>query len=189
MPATVLAVCTGNVCRSPALERMLRRDLDDVVRVVSAGTQARATSPVDPPMAELMEADGLVTKGFAAQQLTARVIERADLVVTATREHRSAVVRLVPAAVRRTFTLLELARLVGTLDAAALPRDTVMRVAGLPAAANAERSRHLGRHDDDLPDPFGRRPRVYRKAYEQIRDAEAALAAVLATAPAHRKGA
>ncbi|BDZ42750.1 low molecular weight phosphatase family protein [Paraoerskovia sediminicola] len=187
MPVSILAVCTGNICRSPALERLLRRDLGPAVRVVSAGTQARATSPIDGPMVALLDADGLPTARFSARQLNESSITNADLILTATAAHRSAVVRLVPAAVRRTFTLLELAMLVSTIDPVELPHDISVRIAALPAAASAQRSKHLGRHELDIPDPYGRRPRTYRKVYEQIRTAEAEIARVLVHEPAHRE--
>src|SRR5690606_4076566 len=41
MPATILTVCTGNICRSPMGEILLRANLADLgVRVHSAGTHA-----------------------------------------------------------------------------------------------------------------------------------------------------
>ena len=44
-------------------------------------------------------------------QLSPALIARADLVLTATRQHRSAVVSSLPAAIGRTFTILQFARL------------------------------------------------------------------------------
>ena len=63
MAYEVLFVCTGNVCRSPAAERLLRRDLDEMaggfgglsgVHISSAGTGALVGEPISPPMASLV---------------------------------------------------------------------------------------------------------------------------------------
>ncbi|GMA87571.1 hypothetical protein GCM10025868_28210 [Angustibacter aerolatus] len=51
-PARVLVVCTGNVCRSPLVERLLRQRLGtDAVDVSSAGTQALVGEPMTDPAA------------------------------------------------------------------------------------------------------------------------------------------
>ena len=50
--------------------------------------------------------------GFTGRALQDEYVERADLVLTATTLHRVAVLRAVPQALRRTFTLLEFAHLV-----------------------------------------------------------------------------
>ena len=55
-PFTVLAVCTGNICRSPAVERLLVAELGpgSDVHVVSAGVGAVVGAPISPPMAALL---------------------------------------------------------------------------------------------------------------------------------------
>ena len=47
---TILTVCTGNVCRSPIAEKLLRLELRDLpgVRVHSAGTNALVNAPMTP---------------------------------------------------------------------------------------------------------------------------------------------
>ncbi|GII99200.1 protein-tyrosine phosphatase [Sediminihabitans luteus] len=185
MKPYILAVCTGNICRSPALERMLRRDLGDAVAVTSAGTSARVGEHIHPPIAEIMVGDGLSPSHFTARALTAADVTDAALVLTATTEHRSEVVRLVPSAVRRTFTLLELARLVSTVPEEALPDATTDRLAAIAALANAQRGRHLGSWSRDLADPYGARPRKVATIYRELSAAEATVAAVLAQRGRH----
>ena len=51
---SILAVCTGNVCRSPAVERLLASKLGPTVRVSSAGTHALVGHPISEPMAALL---------------------------------------------------------------------------------------------------------------------------------------
>ena len=181
-PAVVLAVCTGNICRSPAVERLLAARLAGTdVAVVSAGTRAVVGHPVSAPMVPLLTSAGARVEGFAAQQLDAGLVTRADLVLGLTRDHRSAVVSLAPAAVRRTFTLLELARLVAHVDPAALhgAGDTpAARLRALPGLAAAARPA-AGTGVDDVDDPIGGSDAVYRGSFDAMRPAVDALADAL----------
>jgi len=106
---TILVVCSANVCRSPVAAAMLDAnfaalDLDSMVTVVSRGVSAMEGDQVCADAVALAGLDGLQ---HSAKRLTADDIAAADLILTAEEAHRGAVVRLVPAARRRTFTLLE----------------------------------------------------------------------------------
>jgi len=176
--AEILAVCTGNICRSPAVERLLAAGLAGTgTLVTSAGTHAVVGHPVSAPMVPLIEAAGARADGFAARKRTAEMLHGQGLVLTASRRHRSAVVELVPAAVRRTFTVLELARLLAA--AGPLPGSTVAeRLAALPAAVAAVRGPStVG--DDDVVDPIGRSDAVYRESFDQIAPAVAVIVRAL----------
>lgn len=117
----ILVVCTGNVCRSPYIERRLQAALDESwgvrrVHVESAGTLALTGWPMEPAAeVRLVNAGGTAT-GFVARDLTRELIERADLIITATREHRSKVVQADPKALRRTHALADLAQLCSGRD-------------------------------------------------------------------------
>lgn len=173
MPFTILTVCTGNICRSPAAEALLAARLDGSVRVSSAGAGALVGRPVPDQMAALLTAAGADVSGFAARQATAEIIREADLVLALTTRHRAWVVDELPVAVRRTLTLREFGRLVSTIppgsfDPAALPDDAARLTALVPLAL-AERPRHAGqRHDDDVVDPYGQSRETYRAAFDQI---------------------
>jgi len=57
-PFTVLMVCTGNICRSPVAERLLRAQTEAVglpVVVHSAGTQSMVGHGMTPEAAHLAE--------------------------------------------------------------------------------------------------------------------------------------
>jgi protein-tyrosine phosphatase len=177
----VLAVCTGNVCRSPATERLLAARLADVpgLRVTSAGTAALAGQPVDPPVAELVRAAGGDPTGFAARQLQAADLRAADLVLVMTRRHRSAVVALEPSAVRRTFLLVELATLATAVAGAGwpadVPADPAARLAALPRLVSAHRGTALP-VDGEVVDPYRLGPEVYAAAIAQVATAVEELA-------------
>ena len=122
---SILAVCTGNVCRSPAVERMLSSRLGPTVRVSSAGTDALVGQPISAPMAALLRDSGVKPDSFEACRLSEQMLKEADLVLPLTRAQRGLVVEVWPAAVRRTFTLREFARLVSRIDQSKLPAGTL----------------------------------------------------------------
>ena len=114
---SVLVVCTGNICRSPAAQLVLGAALDDSVVVASAGTGAVVGAPVAPGMARLLADRGLDPSGFVARALTEDQVRSADLVLTMTRRHRTAVLELAPWALRRTFLFTELTSIAERLGA------------------------------------------------------------------------
>ena len=98
---SILIVCTGNVCRSPYIERRLRHELAGTgIEVTSAGTRALVGHDLDAGTRALLQDRGVDAADFTARELTAALVERADLVLAAAREHRAAVARLHPAALR-----------------------------------------------------------------------------------------
>ncbi len=163
---SILAVCTGNICRSPAVEVLLRAAAGDAFRIASAGTRAVVGAGISPPMAALLADGGFSPLFFSARQLFPEHVRAADLVLTATAAHRAAVVQVAPAAVRRTFTVLEFARIVELLGvrlgeeplADLVPRVAAARFAVAPG-------------QDDLRDPYGQSDAVYLQSYEHIRAA------------------
>lgn len=114
--ARILVVCTGNVCRSPYIERRLQGALDaswepGAVKVVSAGTGALVGHPMDQRAAERLATWGAAAHDFTARQIDRELIASAQLVVTATRAHRTAVSRRHPRALKTTHALRDLALL------------------------------------------------------------------------------
>jgi len=160
----VLHICTGNLCRSPMAERLMRAGLasrlgDEAARFVveSAGTWGHTGSPMETFAASTLGAYGVDGQDFQARELVAEHVAGADLVLGAAREHRAAAVVLQPRAAARTFTLREFARLVAAVDPDTLPpRDVVARARGLVRAAAANRGLVPPDRpgDDDLDDPY-----------------------------------
>jgi protein-tyrosine phosphatase len=174
-PFAVLAVCTGNVCRSPAVERLLTHELGSHsgIQVTSAGVDAVVGAAIAAPMASLMAEAGVAPGGFNARQLTETMIRDADLVLALTRGHRSQIVSLHPGSVRRTFTLRELARLARDVDPASLPpgRPAERLAALFPLAAAQRGQKVFEPTDDDVVDPYGGDPALYRTSFDQLHPA------------------
>lgn len=162
---TVLHVCTGNICRSPMAERLMRAGLAERriagIRVVSAGTWGHSGSPMEADALAALDELGVDGSDFTARELVAEDVVGADLVLAATREHRAAAVVLHPHAAARTYTLRELARLLDRTSVSDLTaEDPVARAHELVACAAARRasatrdSRPEHPRDDDLSDPY-----------------------------------
>jgi protein-tyrosine phosphatase len=174
----VLVVCLGNLCRSPLAERLLRLRVatSAQVHVTSAGVNAVVGAPMDASAAEELVRLGGDPTGFAARQLTADLVGSADLVLTATRELRGQVVAMAPSALKRTFTLLELAAL---LQERPWPGNETDRAALVARAADWRASVSDLGEDLDVPDPIGRSPKVHRAAADQADRATRVVAAWL----------
>jgi len=173
---SILMVCTGNIGRSPMMERIMRRTLEGKgvsaqFKVTSAGTWARQGQEMETGAVLALTQLGIDSSGFTASPLTGSAVAAADLVLVATRDHRSEVVNLVPAAVRRTFTLHELAR----IAASAPPRDSsngssngaggakVRDAVAWAAQVRGAVPRPEAEGDDDVGDPLGAPDEVYRE--------------------------
>ncbi len=159
----VLMVCTANYCRSPIAEQLLSAaaarhfGARNTWQVSSAGTDASFVSPMHEFSAQALLDRAALVDGHRTRQLDGDMLREADLVLTATREHRSAVVRRLPAAIGRTFTMLQFARLSDAVEplTADDPGELGRR---LVAEAKAARGmlQPVPPEQDDLADPMGR---------------------------------
>lgn len=164
----ILFVCTGNVCRSPMAQAMLthrlrerRDDAAELFAVASAGTGALIGSPMEQSALDQLERLGIVPADFAARDINEQILDQADLILTATKQHRSLVVSTLPHVVRRTFTIKEFARLAGSLslddvDAAAHGDDPPDRVRAVIERVARQRGLlpPVPQHEDDIADPY-----------------------------------
>lgn len=173
----ILVVCTGNVCRSPLVERLLQQALDErygpgAVGVASAGTGALAGYPMDERAAAVLTELGGDPDGFIARRLTPEMVRSAALVLTATRDHRGQVVRAHPRALRRAFTVRELAAILAHVGDHQLPAedDPARQLAALTQLGTLRRGLHrpASPEDDDVVDPFRRGDEVYHLMREQV---------------------
>lgn len=93
MPYRVLAVCTGNICRSPIAEVVLRDRLEAAglggrVEVDSAGTSGEEEgNPIDPRAAHVLREAGYEVPTRQAHQVRRREAEAQDLLLAMTAHH------------------------------------------------------------------------------------------------------
>lgn len=174
----ILHVCTGNVCRSPMAERLTRHELtmrlgDGAagILVESAGTWGHEGAPMEAHAVAVLTEYGADTSGFIGRELLDDHVIDADLVLTATRDHRAQVISMGHAAGLRTFTLKEFTRLVRAIDPATLPEGSVTdRARALVRAAAALRGWLLApsAEADEVYDPYGAPIGFFRSIGEEI---------------------
>ncbi|MCI9625274.1 MAG: low molecular weight protein arginine phosphatase [Clostridia bacterium] len=102
----VLFVCTGNTCRSPMAEGLLRENCD-ICEVLSAGIHALDGSPASENAVRVMQSRGIDISGHRAATVTASVMQEADVVLTMTSAHKQALQQLFPEAMEKIDTLGE----------------------------------------------------------------------------------
>jgi protein-tyrosine phosphatase len=177
----ILHVCTGNQARSPIAERLMEASLwrrfgpaAESILVTSAGTHGPAGRPMQPLATAELKRRGIESDHFISQLLDLKAVERALLVLTATRQHRDSIVALAPHKIRNTFTWRELAWLVRGLDREDLPgRYPAERVLYLPRVARRRRGylQPLPPEQFDVADPMGGTKQDYRTAAAEIEEA------------------
>ncbi|MBB0245196.1 protein-tyrosine-phosphatase [Streptomyces alkaliphilus] len=181
----ILYVSTGNVCRSPITERLTRQALRDRLGpagggliVESAGTWGHVGAPMEAHAARVLTEFGADAGDFTGRELLDEHVITADLVLTATLDHRAHVISMGHSAGLRTFTLKEFTRLVRAIDPATLPDATepggaVARARALGRAAAALRGWLLAPtpEADEVQDPYGAPFPYFRSIGEEIRAA------------------
>lgn len=114
----IVFVCTGNTCRSPMAELLMRERLarylhcdineleDRGVVVMSAGIAAAPGCPPSSEAVEVMRSRGLDLTRHEAQPVTEQLVRHADLIFTMTASHMHSIIERWPNAADRTSMLL-----------------------------------------------------------------------------------
>ncbi|MFJ5775725.1 protein-tyrosine-phosphatase [Streptomyces sp. NPDC093094] len=192
----ILHVSTGNVCRSPITERLTRHLVTQRLGVLggpliveSAGTWGHEGAPMEANAETVLADFGADATGFTGRELLDEHVIMADLVLTATRDHRAQVISMGHSAGLRTFTLKEFTRLVKAIDPATLPpleEGVVARARALVRAAAALRGWLLAptAEADEVYDPYGAPLTFFRSIGEEIHEALDPVVTALTGVPA-----
>ena len=106
---TILFVCTGNICRSPMAEGLLRhatagrRDY----QALSAGVGAIDGQPPSAHSVRALRELGIDISDLRSRMLTAELVDKADFIFGMTHSHVDSVILLYPQAAEKTFLLRE----------------------------------------------------------------------------------
>jgi len=181
----ILVVCLGNICRSALTERLITMRLGRLLgaqaselEVHSAGLRALVGHPMNELTAAELVRLGGDPAGFVSRQVTASMVDQADLVLTATRTIRSGVLEEAPRALKRTFTIRELEAIVtsdGFWDAEIRSfDDLVSRAAAWRGAAPVD--------ELDVHDPISGGPEVHREVADVLDAASGTITRAMAEA-------
>lgn len=178
----ILTVCTGNICRSPLAELMLRNQLEDLpAKIHSAGTYDLGASRMTSDAQRLAVLGGVSpeeAKEHRSTLLLEPMAKTPDLILTMTRDHRRHVLQLAPARMRFAFTIREFARIAASVpdpeiqrraaeagdDPSARLRAAVAVVSSHRGAAPAPRAPE----DDDVIDPYRHPWETYQLMASQL---------------------
>lgn len=176
-------VCTGNICRSPMAEVMLRTELSrrgcDGIEVASAGTWAGYGNPAQPEALEVMQNRGIDLEAHRSRPVDPEELAAADLVVAMTSVHARELGQLAEAVGTKMVLMKELVK---------------MEVEECPSPAVEDRLKTLlggkrppARRALDLDDPMGQPVFAYERAAREIAEGVRRLADLLC-GPAPREG-
>ncbi|MGN6385378.1 MAG: low molecular weight protein arginine phosphatase, partial [Verrucomicrobiota bacterium] len=106
---TILFVCTGNVCRSPMAEGLLRHALKGRgdYRIVSAGVGAIDGQPPSAHGVRALRELNIDISRLRSRMLTGELVQQADYIFGMTHGHVDAITLLYPQAADKTFVLRE----------------------------------------------------------------------------------
>ena len=106
----IMFVCTGNICRSAMAEKLLDKRIKEDnldLEVFSCGTYAENGDYPTFEAIEAMEEYGIDLRGHRATNIRFSNIENMDIVLCATRSHKSMVLAMYPNLEGKVFTMKE----------------------------------------------------------------------------------
>ena len=93
----ILVVCTGNICRSPTGEYLLKKELGEGFEVMSAGLGALVDHPAHEISQKIALEHGIDMSAHRARQINLDILKWADLVLVMENGHKNELLRRYPA--------------------------------------------------------------------------------------------
>ncbi|WP_159885327.1 arsenate reductase/protein-tyrosine-phosphatase family protein [Paenibacillus puerhi] len=176
----ILFVCTGNTCRSPMAEGMMRSIADRIgltgLEVRSAGVAAYQGTPISDHAASVLQDKGCQPSA-GSNLLSQHLIEWSDLVLTMTSSHKRHTIQLYPAAVDKVYTLKEYVNADPEGEQRLAEMESLLSELQLKQAlgepVSDEERRRLStlqqqQASPDIADPYGGSIRQYQSCAEEI---------------------
>jgi len=159
-PGHILVVCTGNICRSPMAEGLLRHALAGQpeplksLKVISAGVATRVGAPVSENSVIALKKAGIDISDHRSQPVTQKLLDDALAVFGMTESHRAII----------------------QLQWHPVPRHLYLFREFLPASAEHE-----------IGDPYGGPLKIYEACRDELVEAVPSVVAFLKTLVETRK--
>lgn len=138
----ILFVCTGNTCRSPMAEYMLKNKLEKMginnVEVQSAGLSAFFPQPPTKNAILVMKEVGIDISKHISKLISEELVKNSSIILTMEKYHKESIVSIYAGAMDKVFTLKEF--------------------------VNGEKT------EQDIADPFGKSIEEYRKCRDEINE-------------------
>ena len=172
----ILFVCTGNICRSPMAEVMLRHALTSRacaadIEIASSGTWAYDGSPATVAAVDAMRARGIDASAHLSRPVVREELEEADLIVVMTSVHVREVLDVAPDVRSKLVMLKELVEMKGDYEGATGTEERLRRL------LDAERPKP--RRSLDVDDPMGLPLMAYERCADDLDRGVNALVEVL----------
>ena len=161
----VFFICTGNLCRSPMAEALMRHALEergcDEIKVSSAGTWAYVGSPPTPEAVETVRERGGDLSGHGSRPIEMDELLGADIIAAMTSVHVREIAGLAPEVIDRIVLMKELPEITPLpLPTDARPEE---KVESLLRGARPPRRRSL-----DVDDPMGLPVHAYERTAREL---------------------
>ncbi|MFA1784648.1 arsenate reductase/protein-tyrosine-phosphatase family protein [Klebsiella pneumoniae] len=101
---SILVICTGNICRSPIAERILRELLPNT-KIDSAGVGALIDRPADQSAIKVSKNHGISLAEHKGKQFTSKLAKQYDLLLVMEKQHLHQVTKIAPEARGKTMLL------------------------------------------------------------------------------------